>query len=91
MSDHSIPLAAAFRACGVDAEVMEESDEETLYYGRKYTSGKECYPCILTTGDMVKALKKKDLDPDQYGLFYAFGKWSLPFWSIQPVSQDGAG
>jgi len=73
MSDHSIPMAAAFRACGVDAAVLEESDEETLNYGRKYTSGKECYPCILTTGDMVKALRKRTLDPDRTAFFMPSG------------------
>ena len=73
MSDHSIAMAAAFRACGVDAAVLDESDEATLNYGRKYTSGKECYPCILTTGDMVKALKKKPLDPDHTAFFMPSG------------------
>jgi predicted CoA-substrate-specific enzyme activase len=79
MSDHSIGMAAAFRACGVDAAVLDESDEETLYYGRKYTSGKECYPCILTTGDMVKALKKKDLDPDRTAFFMPSGNGPCRF------------
>ena len=79
MSDHSIGMAAAFRACGVDAAVLKESDEETLYYGRKYTSGKECYPCILTTGDMVKALKKKDLDSDHTAFFMPSGNGPCRF------------
>jgi predicted CoA-substrate-specific enzyme activase len=79
MSDHSIGMAAAFRACGVDATVLDESDGETLYYGRKFTSGKECYPCILTTGDMVKALKKKDLDPDHTAFFMPSGNGPCRF------------
>ena len=58
---------------------MKESDEETLYYGRKYTSGKECYPCILTTGDMVKALKKNDLDPGQAAFFMPSGNGPCRF------------
>ncbi len=57
MTDHSHAVAAAFEACGIEADVLPESDEETLALGRKYTSGKECYPCILTTGDMVKFIK----------------------------------
>ena len=60
MSDHAIALAAAFRACGVDAAVMDESDEESVTIGRKFTTGKECYPCILTTGDMVKHVGKEN-------------------------------
>jgi predicted nucleotide-binding protein (sugar kinase/HSP70/actin superfamily) len=65
MSDHAQALASAFRACGHDAEVMDESDDTSVYWGRKYTTGKECYPCILTTGDMVKILKRKDFDPEK--------------------------
>ena len=58
MADHAYGLAAAFQACGVPAEVLPEPDEETLFWGRKFTSGKECYPLILTTGDMVKFTKR---------------------------------
>jgi predicted nucleotide-binding protein (sugar kinase/HSP70/actin superfamily) len=65
MSDHAYALASAFKACGQDAEVMEESDDLSVYWGRKYTTGKECYPCVLTTGDMVKVLKKHDFNPDK--------------------------
>ena len=69
MSSHSYGLAAAFRACGVDALVMPEQDEETLYWGRQYTSGKECFPCIVTTGDMVKYTKRPDFDPNKTAFF----------------------
>jgi predicted nucleotide-binding protein (sugar kinase/HSP70/actin superfamily) len=63
MSDHVYAFKSAFRACGQDAEVMDEPDDLSIYWGRKYTSGKECYPCILTTGDMVKIVKQPDFDP----------------------------
>jgi predicted CoA-substrate-specific enzyme activase len=54
MSDHAFALAAAFERCGIRAEVLPESDRTTTDIGRKYVSGKECYPCAVTTGDMVK-------------------------------------
>ncbi len=73
MCDHSFPVAAAFQACGVDAEVFPESDEETLYWGRKLTSGKECYPCILTTGDMVKLVKDPKFDHSRAAFFMPSG------------------
>jgi predicted nucleotide-binding protein (sugar kinase/HSP70/actin superfamily) len=69
MTDHAYALGAAFVACGAKAEAMPESDQETLRLGRKYTSGKECYPCILTTGDMIKRLKSKDFDPERSAFF----------------------
>jgi predicted CoA-substrate-specific enzyme activase len=69
MTDHAYALKAAFVACGVKAEVMPESDQKTLRLGRKYTSGKECYPCILTTGDMIKKLESKNFDPEESAFF----------------------
>jgi predicted CoA-substrate-specific enzyme activase len=73
MADHSRALESVFKACGVQAEVMEESDDQTLYWGRKYTSGKECYPCILTTGDMVKVVKKEGFNRTKSAFFMPSG------------------
>ena len=73
MSDHAVTLSSAFRACGVDAEVMEESDESTVVLGRQYTTGKECYPCILTTGDMLKTVRKETFDPERSAFFMPSG------------------
>ncbi|MBW1917551.1 MAG: CoA activase [Deltaproteobacteria bacterium] len=73
MTDHALALVAAFQACGVDAEALPESDEETLILGRQYTSGKECYPCILTTGDMVKLVRRPDFDPERSAFFMPSG------------------
>ena len=79
MCDHSFAVAAAFKACGVEAEVFPESDEETLYWGRKLTSGKECYPCIVTTGDMVKLLKKPGFDHERAAFFMPSGNGPCRF------------
>ncbi|MGA2106070.1 MAG: acyl-CoA dehydratase activase [Syntrophorhabdales bacterium] len=79
MSDHSIPFVGAFKACGVDAAVMEESDEETVQIGRKHTLGKECYPCILTTGDMLKTSKRADFDPERSAFFMPSGSGPCRF------------
>ncbi len=57
MGDHSYALAAAFRACGQPAEVLPLADQETIELGRRYTTGKECLPCIVTTGDMLKKVQ----------------------------------
>ncbi len=65
MTDHARIFAAAFRACGVKAEVLPEPDEESLELGRKYTSGKECYPTVLTTGDLIKLVNRKDFNPEK--------------------------
>ncbi|MEW6103973.1 MAG: acyl-CoA dehydratase activase [bacterium] len=84
MSDHAYALEAAFEANGVNAEVMPESDKETLYWGRKYTLGRECYPAIVTTGDMVKFTKRADFNPKESAFFMGgssgpcrFGQYSM--------------
>jgi predicted CoA-substrate-specific enzyme activase len=79
MSDHAFPFVAAFKSCGVEAEVMEESDEETVQLGRKHTLGKECYPCILTLGDMLRTCKKPDFDPKRSAFFMLSGSGPCRF------------
>jgi len=69
MIDHGYIIAAAMRHCGVDAEPLPESDEITLEIGRKYTTGKECYPSIITSGDIVKKTMTPDFDPDHAAFF----------------------
>jgi predicted CoA-substrate-specific enzyme activase len=79
MCDHAYATAAALRACGIDADVFPESDEETLFWGRKFTTGKECYPCICTTGDMVRITKQPDFDPDRAAFFMPSGSGPCRF------------
>ncbi|NVM20747.1 MAG: CoA activase [Desulfobacterales bacterium] len=73
MTDHAHAVAAAFRACGVEAEALPDSDEETSNLGRQLTSGKECYPCILTTGDMAKCVRRPDFDSKNSAFFMPSG------------------
>jgi len=94
MSSHAHALAAAIQSCGVKAEVLDEPDEETLYWGRKYTSGKECFPFIVTTGDMVKYTQREDFDRDKYAFFMGgsggpcrFGQYN----TLQRMVLDDAG
>jgi predicted CoA-substrate-specific enzyme activase len=79
MTDHAQALAAAFRACGVEAEVLPESDEETVRLGREHSSGRECYPLALTTGDMIKATMRPGFDPGKNAFFMPTGKGPCRF------------
>jgi predicted CoA-substrate-specific enzyme activase len=69
MCDHAYPLKAAFERHGLSAQVLDEPDQETLDIGKKFTSGKECFPCIITTGDMIKKLRQKDCRRDKSVFF----------------------
>ncbi|HDK17548.1 MAG TPA: CoA protein activase, partial [Nitrospirae bacterium] len=79
MSDHSFGLASAFESCGVDAEVMDTPDLETVKVGRRHVSGKECYPCAITTGDMVKKTMASDFDPSRAAFFMPSGSGPCRF------------
>ena len=50
-------LAGTFRGFGVRAEVMDTCRGQEL--GMAYTSGKECYPCQITTGDILHHLRSE--------------------------------
>jgi len=69
MADHAFALAAAFQHCGIEAEVLPESDKRSVDLGRKYVSGKECYPCTVTTGDMIKKIMEPDFIPERSAFF----------------------
>jgi predicted nucleotide-binding protein (sugar kinase/HSP70/actin superfamily) len=73
MLDHAVAVKAAFERAGVPAEVMPESDQQTLEVGMKYASGKECYPFILTTGDMVKTVTAPGFNPEKAAFFMPSG------------------
>ena len=66
-------LAATFRGFGVDARTLETY--KGLDLGKEYTSGKECYPCQVTLGDILYFVQKEkerlgpDFDAGQYAYF----------------------
>lgn len=79
MSDHAFALAAAFENCGIRAEVLPESDKEAVDLGRRYVSGKECYPCTVTTGDMLKKVLSPDFLPEASAFFMPSGSGPCRF------------
>ncbi len=65
MCDGVACLAACFDNIGVKTEIMPTYTEKGLAFGKKNTSGKECFPCIVTTGDMfnqIEILQKQGAD-----------------------------
>jgi predicted nucleotide-binding protein (sugar kinase/HSP70/actin superfamily) len=71
MASHLI--AATFRGFGVKAQVLETY--KGLDLGKEYTSGKECYPCQITLGDILYFVEKEKeklgaaFNPSQYVYF----------------------
>jgi predicted nucleotide-binding protein (sugar kinase/HSP70/actin superfamily) len=50
-------LAGVFRGFGINASVMETYG--ALDLGKEYTSGKECFPCVVTLGDILLYIEKE--------------------------------
>ena len=53
-------LAATFRSFGMRTRVMDTY--QGLDLGKEYTSGKECYPCQVTMGDILHFIEKERED-----------------------------
>jgi predicted CoA-substrate-specific enzyme activase len=69
MSDDAHLLAAAARGCGMDASVLPMQDARDLELGRRYTSSRECFPMICTTGSFLKKLEEPGVAPGRVSFF----------------------
>jgi predicted CoA-substrate-specific enzyme activase len=69
MNDGAYMISAAARSCGIPSEVLPKQTEEDLAIGRKYTSSKECFPMICTTGSFIKKLQEPGADPSKMSFF----------------------
>lgn len=65
MVDHAFAVSAAYNKCGIHSEVLPLSDKESVDIGKRYLSGKECYPCTVTTGDILKKISEKGIKPEK--------------------------
>ena len=69
MNDAAYMIAAAARSCGIPSEVLPKQTDEDLAIGRKYTSSKECFPMICTTGSFLKKLQEPGANPSKMSFF----------------------
>ncbi len=66
-------VAAVFRGFGINAVVMETG--KGIELGLEHSSGKECYPCQITLGDILQHLKSekekrgRSFNPEDYIYF----------------------
>lgn len=69
MHDGSYIAAAAARSCGIESFALPMQTAEDLEIGRKYTSSKECFPMICTTGSFIKKLQEPGTDDKKISFF----------------------
>ena len=76
LSDHANVLAAALQSHGMPAEALPPADDESLKIGMDLCGGRECLPCFVSTGDIIRRARRPDFDssrailliPDATGL-----------------------
>jgi len=81
--------AAAFRKRGINAQLLPQSDNDSMLLGKKHSSCKECLPYILTTGLFMDYLQRYK-DPNKITLFLMgkadgpcrFGQYHVAFNNI---------
>lgn len=64
MSDHVVAFSGALDYFGIPCSVLPPPDDETLAIGLDLCRGRECLPCFLSTGDMIRACRH-GLDPEK--------------------------
>ncbi|MDZ7339597.1 MAG: hypothetical protein ONB30_13800 [candidate division KSB1 bacterium] len=61
-------MAAAFRSMGFAAEPTPEGDAHTYELARRFTTGDECLPELVTLGDILKIAERPDFVPEKTAL-----------------------
>jgi predicted nucleotide-binding protein (sugar kinase/HSP70/actin superfamily) len=69
--DGAAAMAAAYRAFGVNGQLVPESDAHTLDLAKQYTIGEECYPEIITLGGFLKIIEQDDFEPEKTAFLMA--------------------
>ena len=63
MSDHAIAIRGALRHHRIGCVVLPPPDAETIAIGLDLCRGRECLPCFLATGDIVRICRTGTIDP----------------------------
>lgn len=69
MNDASYVIAATCRSFGINSESLPMQTAEDVELARKYTSSRECFPMIATTGSFLKKLMEPGTDPTKVSFF----------------------
>jgi predicted nucleotide-binding protein (sugar kinase/HSP70/actin superfamily) len=69
MHDASYTIAATCRSFGIKSESLPMTNQTDLELARKYTSARECFPMICTTGSFLSKLYEPGVDPSKVSFF----------------------
>lgn len=69
MADHGYTVVAALQRHGIGAEALPPPDDESLTIGLRLCRGRECLPCFLSVGDVIRKSREPGFDPDAAAVF----------------------
>ncbi len=78
-------FAAAYRAFGVNGQLLPPSDARSLEFARQYTIGEECYPEIVTLGGFLKVIEDAKFEPSKTAFLLPTASGPCRFGQYKPV------
>ncbi|MFC1611110.1 acyl-CoA dehydratase activase-related protein [Myxococcota bacterium] len=91
MSDHSILIAGALKAEGIDAVPFSPPNDDSLDVGRQFSNGKECLPFPIVAGEAITGIRKsideEGLSPEDIYVMFLKTGGNCRFSQYQPNLQ----
>jgi len=63
-------VAPAFAACGLSADVLAPPDRQSVELGLRYVNNDLCYPAVIIIGDIIKAFRSGQYDPERTAIVF---------------------
>jgi len=76
--------AGAFCSIGIDADVVPDSDAQTIELGGLHASGEECLPHKVTLGDFLKVCNRPGFQPERTAFFMPTAQGPCRFGQYAP-------
>jgi predicted nucleotide-binding protein (sugar kinase/HSP70/actin superfamily) len=58
-------VTSCFRWLGIEAEVTPPSNRRTQELGARFVNGDECYPAVVTLGDLLRVAERPNFSPSR--------------------------
>ncbi len=80
-------LSAALRGIGIKAQSLPMPDAEALSLGRRQTSGKECFPMVITMGSLLQHIKHEKDKTKNFSFFMPMANGPCRFGAYDTLNE----
>ena len=81
-------IAAAFQSVGIDAQLSPQGDAHTYELARRYVSGDECLPELVTLGNFLKVTELPDFTPEKTAFMLPTSNGPCRFGHYLPLAKQ---